>query len=80
MATKPPRGREDRVIRVADLKEQLRNSPTSPFLLCQVCGNTRSANKGSHRDKTEQYVFKCCRKYMVYAIRETRILTKEEVE
>lgn len=54
---------------VNDLKEQTGVSGPHPVLLCTCCDASYSANKSDYFMYPGDYVFKCCDKPMVLAVR-----------
>ncbi len=45
---------------VGNLTEQIGMKGNRPILLCHICGNEYSANKGDYWNYSNDYVITCC--------------------
>lgn len=60
------------MVRVKDLKDQIRMEGRRPVLLCNACSETYSANAGDYFAADPETVFECCGTPMVLVVPECR--------
>lgn len=60
-----------KMVRKADLENQIGALDTRSILYCTCCGAENSANSGDYWNLPESYLFRCCGKPMVRVVKRT---------